>query len=110
MGFYPTIVDVSHHQRSISWVTAKGSLHFAIIRVQDGTMLDRQLSRNISECERLGIPYYLYGFYRGGGATEAARMVARASAAGARHVRGYVCDLEGSGYSKPGVKAFFSAS
>ena len=109
MGFYPTIVDVSHHQGSISWVTAKGSIRFAIIRVQDGTMLDRQLSRNISECERLGIPYYLYGFYRGGGATEAARMVARASAAGARHVRGYVCDLEVSGFSKAGLKAFFSA-
>lgn len=109
MGFYPTIIDVSHHQGSITWATAKGSIHFAIIRVQDGTMLDRQLSRNIAECERLGIPYYLYGFYRGGGATEAARMVSRASAAGARHVRGYVCDLEVSGYSKSGVKAFFSA-
>lgn len=109
MGFYPTIVDVSHHQGSISWVTVKGSIHFAIIRVQDGTMLDRQLSRNVAECERLGIPYYLYGFYRGGGAAEAARMVARASAVGARHVRGYVCDLEVSGYSKSGVRAFFSA-
>lgn len=107
--FYPTIVDVSKWQGDIDWDTAKPYLHFAILRVQDGTLLDSKLSRNVAACERLGIPYYLYGFYRGGGATEAKRMMSRAQAAGARSVRGYVCDLEVSGFSTAGVKAFFSA-
>ena len=71
----------------------------AIIRVQDGTYADRKLSRNIKYCEQLGIPYYCYGFYRNGGATEAARMVSRAKAAGAKSVRGYVLDIEVPGQS-----------
>lgn len=109
MSILPTIVDVSHHQGAINWNTAKNNILFAILRVQDGTVLDRQLSRNISECERLGIPYYCYGFYRGGGATEANRMVSRAKAAGAKNVLGYVCDVEASGYNKNNIKAFFKA-
>lgn len=105
--FYPTIADVSHHQGDIDWDTAKGYLHFAIIRVQDGTLLDRKLSRNIAACERLGIPYFCYGFYRGGGATEAKRMISRAQAAGAKSVKGYVLDVEVSGLSTSGIKQAF---
>ncbi len=104
-GILPTIVDVSHHQGSIAWATAAGSVHFAIIRVQDGTLLDGQLERNIGECEHRGIPYYLYGFYRNGGAVEAARMVSRAKAAGATKQRGYVLDVEVSGQSKAAIKS-----
>lgn len=91
------IVDVSHHQGTIDWAKARPSIDFAIIRVQDGTMADRQLARNVSECQRLGIPYYLYGFYRGGGRAEALRMVSRAKAAGATRCLGYVVDLEVTG-------------
>lgn len=109
MAYYPTIPDVSHHQGRIDWDTAKGYIHFAIPRVQDGTLLDRQLSNNVAACERLGIPYYLYGFYRGGGATEARRMVARAEAAGAgKMLRGYMVDTEVSGFSHDGIRAAFS--
>ena len=96
-GILPTIADVSVWQGDIDWTQAKPNLHFAILRVQDGTVLDRKLQRNVSECQRLGIPYYCYGFYRGGGAQEAARMVARAKAAGVSTCLGYVLDVEVAG-------------
>lgn len=102
---YPTIIDVSHHQGTINWNTVKNYIHFTIIRVQDGTSVyDRQVSRNISECERLLIPYYLYGYYRGGGANEAATLLSRAG--DCPSVLGFVCDLEESGYNHTGVIAY----
>lgn len=105
--FYPTIADVSHHQGAIDWATAKNYLHFTVLRVQDGTSTrDRYLTYNIQQCEGLGIPYYLYGFYRGGGASEAQKMLDRANEVGAPSCLGYVCDLETSGYSINGVIAY----
>ena len=108
--FYPTIADVSKWQGDIDWDKAKPYLHFVIIRAQDGASTpDSKLARNVSECERFGIPYYIYGFYRGGGAAEARKMVERAQAAGAKSVLGYVCDLETSGYSRAGVAQYIAA-
>ncbi len=101
----PTIVDVSEFQGGIAWATTSGDVHFAIIRVQDGTYMDAKLGDNIKGCEQQGVPYYLYGFYRGGGAVEAARMVSRAKAAGATKQRGYVLDVEVSGLSVAGIKS-----
>lgn len=95
----PTAIDVSSWQGNINWAVTKNSIWLAILRVQDGTYLDPKLSRNIQFCEQLGIPYYCYGFYRNGGATEAARMVSRAKAAGAKNCRGYILDVEVSGQS-----------
>lgn len=95
----PTAIDVSSWQGNINWAVTKNNIWLAILRVQDGTYLDPKLSRNIQFCEQLGIPYYCYGFYRNGGATEAARMVSRAKAAGAKNCRGYILDVEVSGQS-----------
>ena len=60
-------IDVSHHQGVIDWESVKAAgIDFAIIRCGYGMNLteqdDRQWSRNVSECERLGIPYGVY-FY-----------------------------------------------
>ena len=62
-------IDVSHHQGVINWAEVKNSgIDFAIIRVGYGQNFvsqdDRYFERNISECERLGIPYgvYLYSY------------------------------------------------
>lgn len=101
----PTAVDVSSWQGDINWVKTKDNIWLAIIRVQDGTYFDKKLSRNVQFCEQLGIPYYCYGFYRNGGATEAARMVSRAKAAGAKSVRGYILDVEVSGQSIANIKS-----
>ena len=60
-------IDVSHHQGVINWDAVKSAgIDFAIIRCGYGMDLteqdDKQWSRNVSECERLGIPYGVY-FY-----------------------------------------------
>lgn len=102
-GILPTIIDISEHQGRINWDAVKQNVHFAIIRVQDGTYHDVRLAENIAAVERLGIPYYCYGFYRNGGAVEAARLVSRAKAAGAKSCRGYVLDVEVGGQSVAGI-------
>lgn len=62
-------IDVSQHQGYIDWeaVAAQG-IQFAIIRCGYGSDMTEQddcwWQRNVSECERLGIPYgvYLYSY------------------------------------------------
>ena len=62
-------IDVSHHQGEVNWEAVKAAgIDFAVIRCGYGDDLvsqdDRQWHRNVSECERLGIPYgvYLYSY------------------------------------------------
>lgn len=62
------VIDVSEHQGIIDWNTAKNSIDGAIIRCGYGDDIvsqdDKQFARNLSECERLGIPHgvYLYSY------------------------------------------------
>ena len=59
-------IDVSYHNGIIDWEKVKSAVSYAIIRCgygQDQTNQDdKQWARNVSECERLGIPYGVY-FY-----------------------------------------------
>ena len=63
-------IDVSEHQGRINWDAVKASgIDYAILRVGFGApsfggRVDYQFNRNISECERLGIPYgvYIYSY------------------------------------------------
>ena len=62
-------IDVSEHNGIIDWEAVKKSeIDFAIIRCgygkDDSSQDDKLFVRNISECERLGIPYgvYLYSY------------------------------------------------
>lgn len=62
-------IDVSHWQGEIDWEQVKASgIDFAIIRCGYGQnnieQDDRYWQRNVSECERLGIPYgvYIYSY------------------------------------------------
>lgn len=69
------VVDVSTWQGKINWEEAKKHVDGAIIRCgfgdDIGSQDDEQFLRNISECERLGIPHgvYLYSY-----ATDEAHM------------------------------------
>ena len=62
------IIDVSEHQAKINWEAVKPHIDGAIIRCgygdDDPSQDDKQWTRNISECERLGIPHgvYLYSY------------------------------------------------
>ena len=64
-----TGIDVSKHNGTIDWQKVKNSgIEFAIIRCGYGQNLveqdDSKFEYNVSECERLGIPYgvYLYSY------------------------------------------------
>lgn len=62
------IIDVSQHQGSISWEKVKPNIGGVILRCGYGSDIksqdDTQFARNLSECERLGIPHgiYLYSY------------------------------------------------
>ena len=78
-------IDVSEHQGRIDWIAVKASgIDFAILRVGFGApswggRVDYQFNRNISECERLGIPYgvyiYSYAFDNQQAADEASMVI-----------------------------------
>lgn len=62
------VIDVSYSQGRIDWDTVKNHIDGAILRCGYGDNIssqdDAQWARNVSECERLGIPYgvYLYSY------------------------------------------------
>ena len=63
-------IDVSEWQGNINWTLVKASgIQFAIIRCFNGYKIndqtgrmDYKYERNVSECERLGIPYGVYTY------------------------------------------------
>lgn len=56
-------IDVSEHQGRIDWNQVKGNIDFAMLRAGYGrNNIDKQFIRNISECNRLGIPVGIYWF------------------------------------------------
>lgn len=57
-------IDVSQHQGKIDWEKVKADgVKFAILRAGYGkNNIDQQFKRNISECNRLGIPVGVYWF------------------------------------------------
>lgn len=56
-------IDVSYAQGVIDWVKVKNQIDFAIIRAGYGQgNIDKQAARNISECNRIGIPCGAYWF------------------------------------------------
>lgn len=62
------IIDVSVHNGVINWDVAKSDIDGAMLRCGYGDDIksqdDKQFTRNLSECERLGIPkgVYLYSY------------------------------------------------
>ena len=62
------VIDVSQHQGTIDWSKVKDRVAGAILRCGYGDDIasqdDTQFARNLSECERLGIPHgvYLYSY------------------------------------------------
>lgn len=57
------IIDVSEHQGTIDFTKVKGNVEGVIIRAGYGSNnIDKQWVRNITECNRLGIPAGAYWF------------------------------------------------
>jgi GH25 family lysozyme M1 (1,4-beta-N-acetylmuramidase) len=62
VGYFKGI-DVSEWQGTVDWSQAENEIDFAMIRAGYGqNNIDKQFVRNISECNRLGIPCGVYWF------------------------------------------------
>ncbi len=56
-------IDVSEWQGTVDWSQAENEIDFAMIRAGYGqNNIDKQFVRNISECNRIGIPCGVYWF------------------------------------------------
>ena len=61
-------IDVSNANGCVDWDKLKGNIAFAILRCGKGSNIasqdDKQWTRNVAECNRLGIPWgtYLYSY------------------------------------------------
>lgn len=55
------LIDVSHHQKQISWKKTK-DVSGVIIRAGYSTTVDNYAVTNVKECKRLGIPFALYWY------------------------------------------------
>lgn len=56
-------IDISYHQGVIDWVAVKPQIDGAILRAGYGAgNVDKQFTRNVTECNRLGIPVGVYWF------------------------------------------------
>ncbi|MGI5979749.1 MAG: glycoside hydrolase family 25 protein [Oscillospiraceae bacterium] len=74
MSTYSRGIDVSEHQGTIDWDSVYGSIDFAMLRAGYGRgNIDKQFVRNITECNRLGIPCGVYWFSYALTATDAAQ-------------------------------------
>lgn len=91
------IPDVSKYQGNIDWTLAAKHIDFAIIRVQDNTVLDSKLKRNVNGATHNDVPYALYAYFRAGSeaeaVTEADLFYDRAMAMGAQPILWYI-DVE----------------
>ncbi len=65
-------IDVSVMQTKVDWdkLAANKDISFVIIRAAQGTAQDSWFARNITECQRVGIPYGLYFASNGSSDTE----------------------------------------
>lgn len=99
MSGYKTGVDVSQWQGTIDWEAAKAAgVQFAMLRAGFGrNNHDPQFERNITECNRLGIPCGIYWFSYAYTEDMAAKEAEYALAAVAKHTLEYpvAFDFEG---------------
>ena len=72
-NYYP---DISHYHPVRNWGKVKSNCPFLIAKATQGTSyIDETLDTNIRECERRGIPYWLYAFLNRGDETAQTRFL-----------------------------------
>ncbi len=63
MSDYTKGIDVSEHNGVVDWEKVKASgIEFAMIRAGYGQTVDLRFKRNVSECNRIGLPCGVYWF------------------------------------------------
>lgn len=104
------IIDVSEHQLKIDWAKVKPHIDGAIIRTGYGDDIksqdDKYAAYNLSECERLGIPYMTYIYsYADNGSHVKSEIEHEERMTEGRSSLGHVLDLEEWGMRGYGRKA-----
>lgn len=93
MSFYP---DISHWKPVQNWHQVKDNCPFIISKATQGTnFVDPYLNTFISNCEKYGIPYWLYTFLnKGNERAQAQYMVNVCKGKVGKYFRGYILDIE----------------
>jgi len=103
--YYP---DVSHHDPIKNWDKVKNNCPFVIAKATQGTSyVDTTLDIFIKNCEKKGIPYWLYTYLNSGNELEQAKFLVKTCKNKiGKHFIGYVLDVEcEKGCSVSGVKS-----
>lgn len=88
--------DISHHHPVLSWEKLEHSCPFLITKATEGmSYVDPTLKDFIRECEKRGIPYWLYTFLRRGNELDQTKfMVSVCSKLVGKNFVGYILDIE----------------
>ena len=100
--YYP---DISHYHPVRNWEKVKNNCPFLIAKATQGTSyIDATLYTNIRECEKRGIPYWLYAFLNRGDEIEQTKFLVKVCGDRVeKHFAGYILDVE-SGNTEDGVE------
>lgn len=103
--YYP---DISHYHPVRNWDTVKRSCPFLIMKATQGiSYIDKTLYTNIKECEKRGIPYWLYAFLNRGKEVDQTRFLVEVCRERIeKHFVGYVLDVE-SGNAEADIEKSF---
>lgn len=112
-----TVIDVSTYQGKVDWAAVKPNIYGAIIRIGYGNdqtdQDDNQAVRNITECERLGIPWgaYLYSYATNSSMLKSEYEHMKRMLKGHKPVFPWYIDLEESscaGFAKQAAKDWYN--
>ena len=90
------ILDISHHESVKDWSKLKESVSFLVFKATQGTtFLDPNCYKTIKNCEKYGVPYWLYCFLnKGNELAQAKYMVEKTKGEVGKYFVGYCIDAE----------------
>ena len=100
------ILDISHYETVKDWAKLKENVSFLLFKGTQGTtFLDPTCYKNIENCEKHGIPYWIYCFLnKGNEAAQAKYLVDKVKGEVGKYFVGYCIDVE-VGNSVAGVQS-----
>lgn len=100
------ILDISHYETVKDWQKLKENVSFLLFKGTQGTTsLDTTCYKNIENCEKHGIPYWIYCFLnKGNEAAQAKYLVDKVKGEVGKYFVGYCIDAE-LGNSSASVKS-----
>ena len=90
------ILDISHWEKVTDWKKLKENVSVLIFKATEGTsFLDPTCYKNIENCEKYGVPYWIYCFLeKGNELAQAKYMVQKVHGEVGKYFVGYCIDVE----------------